>query len=111
MGKSNNMEKIQSSKKDIKAIPDRVSKGALSRWLETDKQRLRVVTYPSGYEADHICFDGHAFYIASGKINIKHYEQTTEWNEGDAFIIPDNVPHLIYNPFENDAKVIVVDNG
>lgn len=108
---ANHISKIEISNSGEKSIPDKASTGALSRWLETDKQRLRVVTYPSGYEADHTCLDGHAFYVASGKVNIKHDDEVSEWSEGDAFIIPDGVPHLVFNPFESDAKVVVVDHG
>ena len=108
---SNYINKIPASKSNENPVPDRLSTGAFSNWLETDKQRLRVVTYPSGYEADHTCYDGHAFFVASGKINIKHDDELSEWNEGDAFIIPDGIPHVLVNPFDSDAKVIVVDHG
>lgn len=102
---------IKTSKKEEVPTPDKVSAGALSKWIETDKQRLRVVTYPAGYEADHICYDGHAFYIAAGNIHIRHEDEVTEWKAGDAFIIPDTVPHLVFNPFNEDAQVVVVDHG
>lgn len=90
--------------------PDAVSKGAESKWLENDGTRMRVVVYPSGYEADHVCYDGHSFYVAAGTIKIKLGEEITEWNEGDAFIIPDDVPHVVFNPNQKDAKVVVVDH-
>ncbi|WP_240375642.1 cupin domain-containing protein [Bacillus piscicola] len=105
-----NLTKVHISRGDEKATPDKASTGALSRWLETDKQRLRVVTYPTGYEADHVCYDGHSFYITEGSIKMEVGEEVVEWKEGDAFIIPDDVPHRVFNPFASDAKVIVVDN-
>lgn len=105
------LDKIVVSKHTEASTPDKASTGALSRWLETDKQRLRVVTYPVGYKADHTCYDGHAFYIVEGKINIHIGDELTEWTEGDAFIIPDEVPHLVENRFDKDALVIVVDHG
>lgn len=104
-------EKLVVSKHTEGLIPDKVSNGALSRWLETDKQRMRVVSYPSGYKADHTCYDGHAFYVVNGKINIHIGEELTEWTSGDAFIIPDEVPHVVENSFDEDALVIVVDEG
>ena len=105
------LEKIAVSKHTEKATPDKVSNGALSRWLEIDGRRLRVVTYTVGYKADHTCYDGHAFYIVEGKIKIHLGDELTEWQAGDAFIIPDEVPHLVENDFDQDAVVVVVDNG
>lgn len=103
-------ENIIASKKNEDFLPDAASKGAFSRWLESEKIRLRVVVYPSGYEADHVCYQGHAFYVVSGHIKIKHDEEITEWSEGDAFIIPDEIPHVVFNPNDEEAKVIVVDH-
>lgn len=77
------IDQIKVSKSTEKPVPDKLSTGAVSNWIETDKQRLRVVTYPSGYEADHTCYDGHAFYIVSGKVNIKHEEEVSVWNAWD----------------------------
>jgi len=110
MAQDNNLSKVSVSKGDEGFTPDKASTGALSRWLESDKQRLRVVEYPVGYEADHVCYDGHAFYMVSGKINIELGEEISSWSEGDAFIIPDGVPHKVTNSFEAAARVVVVDN-
>ncbi|MGM8212021.1 cupin domain-containing protein [Virgibacillus sp. W0430] len=107
---SDNRSKVHMSRNDAPFTPDNASTGALSRWLETDQQRLRIVVYPVDYVADHTCYDGHAFYIAEGAIRINLGEEITEMKEGDAFIIPDEVPHQVFNPFTKDAKVIVVDN-
>ncbi|MBY7144422.1 cupin domain-containing protein [Virgibacillus sp. NKC19-3] len=104
------MSKLIVSKKNDDFLPDSVSKGAFSKWLEDEKLRMRVVVYPSGYEADHVCYQGHAFYVVSGNIKIKIDEEITEWNKGDAFIIPDDIPHVVFNPNEEGAKVIVVDH-
>jgi len=107
---SENLSKLEVSREEEKVTPDKASAGAFSRWLETEKQRLRVVVYPKGYEADHICYDGHAFYIAEGSIKIELGHEVSEWGKGDAFIIPDGVPHKVLNPSESEAQVIVVDN-
>jgi len=104
-------DQIEASKSTEKPTPDKLSTGAVSNWIETDKQRLRVVTYPPGYEADHTCYSGHAFYIVSGKIDIKHEDEVTKWEQGDSFIIPDEVPHVLMNPYGDNAKIIVVDHG
>ncbi|MFS0646559.1 cupin domain-containing protein [Siminovitchia sp. 179-K 8D1 HS] len=106
-----NLLKVQVARKEEEFTPDKVSTGALSKWLETEEQRLRVVMYPTGYEADHVCYDGHAFYVVSGSIKIEMGEELTEWQTGDAFIIPDEVPHRVLNPFDDDAQVVVVDHG
>lgn len=105
------LSKLIISKADEAATPDKISTGALSRWLETDSARLRIVTYLSGYEADHVCYDGHSFYVLEGNIKIELGEEISNWSEGDAFIIPDKVPHRLLNPHKSNAKIIVVDNG
>ena len=106
-----NLSKVKVSKKDETFTADKASTGAFSRWLETDKQRLRVVKYPTGYEADHVCYEGHAFYVTEGSIKIEMGEEVAEWETGDAFIIPDDVPHRVFNPYDDDATVVVVDHG
>src|SRR5699024_4554666 len=63
-----NYEKLQISRNGDKTYPDKSSCGAHSRWLETDGKRQRIITYPKGYEADHICYDGHSFYVIEGNI-------------------------------------------
>lgn len=107
---SDNLAKLKISRGIEEATPDKASAGAFSRWLETEKQRLRVLTYPSDYEADHVCYDGHAFYVVEGSLKIELGKEISEWGKGDAFIIPDGVPHRVLNPFESDASVVVVDN-
>lgn len=106
-----NIENLQFSRKDDRYHPDEASTGAYSRWLEIDGKRQRIVIYPTGYEADHICYDGHSFYIIEGSIKIVLGEEITEWQEGDSFIIPNNVSHRVLNSFDVDAKVVVTDNG
>lgn len=106
-----NVSKIQISRNNEKETSDKASTGAFSRWLQTDDKRLRIVVYPVGYEADHVCYDGHSFYVVEGCIKIELEEGISEWQQGDAFIIPDNVQHRIFNPFNSDARVVVVDNG
>ena len=106
-----NLNKVKISRNGEKTYADRASAGAYSRWLEVDGKRQRIVTYPSGYEADHTCYTGHSFYIIKGSIKIALGEEITEWQENDAFIIPDNVPHRLFNSFDVDAIVVVTDNG
>jgi len=109
--KQSNQEKLRISKSNDQPIPDKASTGAYSRWIETDRKRQRIITYPKNYEADHICYDGHSFYVIEGNIQVVLGEEITEWQENDAFIIPDSVPHRVFNPFAMDAKVVVTDNG
>jgi|SRR5699024_652599 len=104
-------EKLRLSKKDDKSYPDKSSTGAYSRWLEIDEKRLRIITYPRGYEADHVCYDGHSFYVIYGNIKIELESEITEWHSGDAFIIPDGVPHRLFNLSEEDANIVVADKG
>lgn len=72
---------------------------------------MRIVVYPVGYEADHVCHGGHSFYVIEGSIKIELGKEILEWQQGDAFIIPDNMEHRVFNPFHSDAKVVVTDNG
>lgn len=109
MSTTNNLSSLISSKSNEKFTLDKASTGASSRWLESDDQRMRIVKYPSGYEADHTCYEGHAFYVLSGNITIHLGEEITEWNEGDGFIIPDKIPHVVTNPYDEVAKIVVVD--
>lgn len=112
MGVGNaHLSNVKVAKNEERFTPGKASTGALSKWLETEKQRLRVVKYPSGYQADHVCYDGHAFYVVSGTIKIEMGADLTEREAGDAFIIPDEVPHRVVNPFDDDAEVVVADQG
>jgi len=104
-----NQEQLEISRKSDEPSPDKASKGAYSRRLELDGKRLRIVTYPKGYEADHVCYDGHSFYVIDGSVKIELGDEITEWDSGDAFIIPDGVPHRLINPFKEDAQVAVAD--
>jgi len=108
---NSNQEKLQISRKNDKSYPDKASIGAYSRWLEDDGRRLRIVTYPSGYEADHVCYDGHSFYVINGSVKIELGSEVTEWHADDAFIIPNNIPHCLFNITNEDAIVVVMDNG
>lgn len=109
--KKSNRKKLRISKNNDKLSPDKASVGAYSRWLETDGKRLRIVTYPKNYEADHVCYEGHSFYVVEGVIKIAFGEEIIEWQANDAFIIPNNIPHRVFNPYRIDAKVVVSDNG
>ncbi|MFA1820904.1 hypothetical protein ACDX78_12090 [Virgibacillus oceani] len=66
---NHNFSKLQVSKSEEKFTEDKLA-GTFSRWLESDQQRLRVVLYPTDYEADHICYNGHALFIVEGSIKI-----------------------------------------
>jgi len=90
-------------------IADPAANGALSRWIESDSMRLRIMSYPSEFEADHTCYKGHSLYILSGKIELQIGKEITKWKKGDALIIPDTVPHVVKNTSKEEAKVIVVD--
>lgn len=91
-------------------LPDGASNGTLSRWLQNDSIRMRIVTLPSGYEGDHTCYKGHSIYTICGFYKMELEDSVSEWKEGDAFIIPDGVPHRLFNPNSSEAKVIIFDN-
>ncbi|HLQ82812.1 MAG TPA: cupin domain-containing protein [Pseudogracilibacillus sp.] len=106
---TNNRSKLKVSKNTETALPDKDSTGTFSRWIENENQRLRFMIYPPKYRADHTCYDGHAFYVVEGKINIELGEEMTEWRKGDVFIIPDKVPHRVINIYKETAQMVVVD--
>lgn len=103
-------EKLLISKADATSIPDRAAKGAVSRWLQTESVRMRIITFPPGYEGDHVCYKGHSIYVIAGLYKMELGNTELEWREGDAFIIPDDVPHRSFNPGETEAKIIMFDN-
>ena len=95
---------------DAPSKPDQASKGMVSRWLQHDSVRMRVGTLPAGYEADHICYKGHSIYVISGGFKMELEDSVLEWKEGDAFIIPDGVPHRLFNPSMVESKLVIFDN-
>jgi|SRR5699024_86645 len=103
------IKKIKSTR-NMKYIADSAAKGALSKWLETDGIRMRVLSYPPNFKADHICYKGHAIYIVAGTIKIKIENEIWTWKRDDALIIPENLAHEVINDNEKEAKVIVMDN-
>ncbi|MFD1929176.1 cupin domain-containing protein [Sporosarcina siberiensis] len=105
-----NSMKLLVSRGDAPSVPDRAAKGAVSRWLQTDSVRMRLITFPPGYEGDHVCYKGHSIYVISGLYKMDLGDSQLEWREGDAFIIPDDVPHRSFNPGESEAKIIMFDN-
>src|SRR5699024_11692685 len=104
--KQSNQEKLRSTKSNDQPSPDKACTGDYSRWIETDRKRQRIITYPKNYEADHICYDGHSFYVIEGNIQVVLGEEITEWQENDDFIIPVNVHNHVFNPFVFVAKVV-----
>lgn len=107
---SENLKKLMVSKNDDLYLPDRAAKGAASRWLETKSERMRVIIFPPGYEGDHVCYKGHSIYVISGVYKMDLEDTVVEWQKGDSFIIPNNVPHRSFNPSKNEAKIIMFDN-
>lgn len=98
------------SRNNERPTPDEASKGAMSRWLQTEDVRMRVLTYPPQHDGDHVCYKGHSIYVVAGTYKMEIDDTVFEWQEGDAFIIPDSVPHRSFNPGEKEAKIVIVDN-
>lgn len=105
-----NSIKLLVSRNDAPYVADRAATGAVSRWLQTESVRMRIVAFPPEYEGDHVCYKGHSIYVISGSYKMELGNSVMEWREGDAFIIPDEVPHRSFNPGKNEAKIIMFDN-
>lgn len=97
------------SKKNAVSTPDKAANGAVSRWLQNDATRMRVITFPPGHEGDHVCYKGHSIYVIEGTYKMEVGEDVVEWTAGDAFIIPDDVPHRSSNPGNTEAKIVMFD--
>lgn len=78
--------------------------------LQTEDVRMRVLTYPPQHDGDHVCYKGHSIYVVAETYKMGIDDTVFEWQEGDAFIIPDSVPHRSFNPGEKEAKIVIVDN-
>ena len=104
-----NIQKLLISTKESASLPDKASKGAYSKWLENDIGRMRILTFPPGYEGDHICYKGHSIYVISGKYRMYLGESVIEWEEGDSFIIPNGVPHRSTNPGIHEVRIVMFD--
>lgn len=102
--------KLLVSRVDESSVPDRTAKGAVSRWLQTESVRMRLVTFPPGYKGDQVCYKGHSIYVISGFYKMALGNTELIWQEGDAFIIPDDVPHRSFNPGKTEAKIVMFDN-
>jgi quercetin dioxygenase-like cupin family protein len=103
------LQKLKISRAHEPSLPDKVSAGAVSRWLETDEVRMRVITFPPGHVGDHYCYKGHAIYVISGRYEMEVGDETVEWQAGDAFIIPDGVSHRSKNPHPQAAQIVMFD--
>lgn len=104
------IDKFIISKSNASSTPDPAANGAVSRWLQHDSTRMRVITFPPGHEGDHVCYKGHSIYVISGTYKMEVGEEVANWKAGDAFIIPDGVPHRSSNPGDVEAKIVMFDN-
>lgn len=104
------IEKLIVSKSGAPFVPDKASKGSVSRWLQDDSVRMRVITFPPGHEGDHICYKGHSIYVIAGNYKMELGDTIVNWEAGDAFIIPDGVPHRSSNPGDTEAQIVMYDN-
>lgn len=103
------LDKFIISRSNAKLTPDKAANGAKSRWLQHENNRLRVITFPPGHEGDHVCYKGHSIYVVAGTYEMEVGDEKITWKAGDAFIIPDDVPHRSSNPGNEEAKIIMVD--
>lgn len=71
---------------------------------------LRLVTYSSGYKANHWCTKGHIVYVVSGSIVIEHEDETrTLLSPGTSWYAPDNSGPAHRVLCDSGASVFIVD--
>lgn len=103
-------EKLLINKNNEPFSSDSAANGATSRWLQTETERMRIIKFPANYHGDHVCYKGHSIYVISGCYEMKVGDTVLEWQEGDAFIIPDGIPHRSKNSGKAEVKIIMFDN-
>jgi len=105
----NFLTKLKISRNEDSFLPDAAAKGAQSRWLQTDSARLRVLSLPPGFEGDHVCYKGHSIYMISGECILEIGDLQVTWKEGDAYIIPNQIPHRLINSGTVRTEMVIFD--
>lgn len=83
---------------------------ATARTCDLGDVTLRLVTYSSGFKADHWCAKGHIVYVVSGSLVIEYEDETrTVLDTGTSWHAPDNSgpPHRV--SCESGATIFIVD--
>lgn len=71
---------------------------------------LRLVTYSSGYEADHWCDKGHVLHVVAGTIIIEYRDQArVVLDAGKSWHAPDGASPAHRVVCETGATVFIVD--
>ena len=99
---------------DWSHVPSLVQRGqtgtAAERTQNIGDMRLRLVTYSSGYEADHWCDKGHVLHVIAGTIIIEYRDRTRVLlDAGTSWHAPDGASLAHRVVCEPGATVFIVD--
>jgi len=99
---------------DWSHVPNLVQRGetgtAAERTQNIGDMRLRLVTYSSGYEADHWCDKGHVLHVIAGTIIIEYRDRTRVMlDAGTSWHAPDGASPAHRVVCEPGATVFIVD--
>src|SRR5262249_51729639 len=99
---------------DWRNVPNLVQAGETGtpagRTQNVGDMRLRLVTYSSGYLADHWCDKGHVLHVIAGSIIIEYRDQTrVVLDAGMSWHAPDGASPAHRVVCESDATVFIVD--
>ena len=83
---------------------------ALWRTLEIGNLRIRRVTYPAGYLADHWCARGHVLYVLAGELHTALRDgRTIELRAGMSYHVADGEAQAHRSSTESGAELFIVD--
>ena len=73
-------------------------------------KRVRILELPEGFDEENWCEKGHQGYVLKGSFTIT-FETGDEFvcEEGDAFVIPDDIKHRSRGTKDGQTVVFVVD--
>ncbi len=101
-------------KKDDVITTDNIDDGNQISWLVTDAQKndmepILCSIKPSGVLFDNDAYIGEHFgYVLSGKVMLELGNNTYKVSKGESFYYKANDSHKIYNPFQKEARLIMV---
>lgn len=83
---------------------------ATARTCNLGEVTLRLVTYSSGFRADHWCAKGHIVYVVSGSLVIEYEDETrTVLDTGAGWHAPDDSSPRHRVSCESGATIFIVD--
>jgi quercetin dioxygenase-like cupin family protein len=83
---------------------------AAMRTVQISDQQVRLVTYSSGYVADHWCNKGHLTFVVSGAVDVEHIDGSRHRaTAGASYHVPDGEAHAHRLSSPEGATLFIVD--